>query len=134
MGWQPDEGGHWLLVEHLGVKRPLDHLVHKRIVDADEAARLGLVSEVIDDEELMPRALALARELAEGPQVAMRLLKRAVYNATHLTFDQAGDDIATKTAISDFHRDAIDGAVAFLERRPAVFNRWLSGDEEPRET
>ena len=131
MGWQPDEGGHWLLVEHLGVKRALDFLVHKRIVDGDEAARLGLVTEVVDDEELMPRALALAAELADGPQVAMRLLKRAVYNAAQLTFDQAGDDIASKTAISDFHQDALDGAPAFFERRSAVFNRWLTEDEGP---
>ena len=131
MGWQPDEGGHWLLVEHLGVKRALDFLLHKHIVDGDEAARLGLVTEVVDDEELMPRALALAAELADGPQVAMRLLKRAVYNAAQLTFDQAGDDIASKTAISDFHRDALDGAPAFFERRSAVFNRWLTEDEDP---
>jgi hypothetical protein len=59
----------------------------------------------------------------------MRLLKRAVYNAAHLTFDQAGDDIASKTAISDFHRDAQEGAPAFLERRPAPFNRWLEDDD-----
>jgi len=130
MGWQPDEGGHWLLVEHLGVKRALDFLMHKHIVDGDEAARLGLVTEVVDDDELMPRALALAAELADGPQVAMRLLKRAVYNAARLTFDQAGDDIASKTAISDFHRDALDGGPAFFERRSAVFNRWLTGDED----
>ena len=32
MGWQPDEGGHWLLVEHLGVKRALDFLMRKRMV------------------------------------------------------------------------------------------------------
>ncbi len=130
MGWQPDEGGHWLLVEHLGVKRALDFLVHKHIVDGDEAARLGLVTEAVDDDELMPRALALAAELADGPQVAMRLLERAVYNAAQLTFDQAGDDIASKTAISDFHRDALDGAPAFFERRSAVFNRWLTDDED----
>jgi 2-(1,2-epoxy-1,2-dihydrophenyl)acetyl-CoA isomerase len=130
MGWQPDEGGHWLLVEHLGVKRTLDFLMHKRLVDGDEAARLGLVTEAVDDDQLMPRALELATELAEGPQVAMRLLKRAVYNAAHLTFDQAGDDIASKTAISDFHLDAREGAPAFFERRPAVFNKWLTGDGE----
>ena len=55
----------------------------------------------------------------------MRLLKRAVYNAAHLTFDQAGEDIAARTAISDFHQDAIDGAPAFREKRPATFNQWL---------
>ncbi len=126
MGWQPDEGGHWLLVEHLGVKRALDFVMRKRIVSAEEACRLGLVNEVVDDEALLPRALELATELAEGPQVAMRLLKKAVYNAARLTFDQAGDDIASKTAISDFHRDAIEGSAAFRAKEPATFNRWLA--------
>jgi 2-(1,2-epoxy-1,2-dihydrophenyl)acetyl-CoA isomerase len=130
MGWQPDEGGHWLLVEHLGVKRALEFLLRKEIVDAEEAAALGLVNEVVPDGELMARTKELATELAEGPQVAMRLLKRATYNAAALTFDQAGDDIASKTAISDFHLDAKDGAPAFFDRRPAVFNQWLEGGGE----
>jgi 2-(1,2-epoxy-1,2-dihydrophenyl)acetyl-CoA isomerase len=129
MGWQPDEGGHWLLVEHLGVKRALEFLLRREIVTAAEAAQLGLVNEVVEDEHLMPRVLELATELANGPQVAMRLLKRATYNAAALTFDQAGDDIAAKTAISDFHADAREGAPAFFERRPAVFNKWLAGGE-----
>ena len=130
MGWQPDEGGHWLLVEHLGVKRTLDFLMHKRIVDGEEAVRLGLVNECVEDEQLMERTMELATELANGPQVAMRLLKRAVYNAASLTFDQAGDDIASKTAISDFHRDALEGAPAFFAREPATFNKWLTGDDQ----
>ena len=75
MGWQPDEGGHWLLVERLGVKRALDFLMRKRIVDGEEAAALGLVNEVVDDDVLLERTLELATELATGPQVAMRLLK-----------------------------------------------------------
>ena len=130
MGWQPDEGGHWLLVEHLGVKRALDFVLRKRIVDGEEAYRLGLVTEVVDDEFVLPRSLELAAELAAGPQVAMRLVKRAIYNAAHLTFDQAGDDIATKTAISDVHQDAKDGSAAFFARRPVEFNRWLDEDDE----
>lgn len=126
MGWQPDEGGHWLLVEHLGVKGALDFLMRKRIVDGAEAQRLGLVNEVVDDAQLLPRAMELATELANGPQVAMRLLKKAVYNAARLTFEQAGDDIASKTAISDFHADAHEGSTAFFAKRPATFNAWLS--------
>jgi 2-(1,2-epoxy-1,2-dihydrophenyl)acetyl-CoA isomerase len=130
MGWQPDEGGHWLLVEHLGVKGAMDFLMRQRIVDADEALRLRLVNEVVDDEQLLSRAMDLAGELASGPQVAMRLLKKAVYNAAWLTFEQAGDDIASKTAISDFHTDAREGGPAFFAREPAVFNKWLTGDEQ----
>jgi len=126
MGWQPDEGGHWLLVEHLGVKGAIDFALRKAIVDGDEAHRLGLVTEVVDDDLVLGRALELASELASGPQVAIRLLKRAIYNAASLSFEQAGDDIATKTALSDFHQDAKDGSEAFFARRPAKFNQWLA--------
>jgi 2-(1,2-epoxy-1,2-dihydrophenyl)acetyl-CoA isomerase len=129
MGWQPDEGGHWLLVEHLGVKRALDFLMRKKIVSAEEALALGLVNEVVDDDKLLDAALALAAELADGPQVAMRLLKRAVYNAAHLTFDQAAEDIAAKTAISDYHLDAIEGSVAFRAKQAPEFNKWLTESE-----
>lgn len=133
MGWQPDEGGHWLLVEQLGVKGAMDFLMRKRIVDAEEALRLGLVNEVVEDDQLLGRVMELAGELAEGPQVAMRLLKKAVYNAAHLTLEQAGDDIASKTAISDFHMDAEEGAPAFYAKQPAVFNKWLTDVAQPDE-
>jgi 2-(1,2-epoxy-1,2-dihydrophenyl)acetyl-CoA isomerase len=93
--------------------------MRQRIVDADEAAALGLVTEVVDDDALRGRARELARELADGPQVAMRLLKRAIYNAEHLTFDQAGEDIAARTAISGFHADAVEGAPAWLRKEPS---------------
>jgi 2-(1,2-epoxy-1,2-dihydrophenyl)acetyl-CoA isomerase len=55
----------------------------------------------------------------------MRLLKRTVYNAAELTWAQACDDIAAKTAISDHHPDAREGMTAFREKRDARFNEWL---------
>ena len=132
MAYMPDEGGHWLLVQHLGVRRAFDFIMRNRIVDADEAVALGLANEVVDDELLLPRARELAEELAAGPQVAMRFLKKAIYQAAELTFDQAGEDIAVRTAYTDFHPDAIDGAPAFFERRSPVFNRWLEEDDDER--
>lgn len=130
MGYLPDEGGHWLLVEHLGVKGALDFLMRKRTVDGAEAAEMGLATECVDDDKLVERARELAAELAAGPQVAMRLLKRAVYNAADLTFEQAGEDIGLRTGISDFHRDAVDGARAWLDKETPTFNRWI--DESTR--
>lgn len=121
-GYLPDEGGHHLLVRHIGVAKTLDFLMRKRIVDAAQALELGLVHEVVEPEELMSHAMKLAEEFARGPQVAMRLLKRAIYSAADLTFDQAGDDIATKTGISDHHPDTKEGLQAFREKRPPRFN------------
>ena len=71
------------------------------------------------------RAGGLARRLANGPQGAMRLLKRPRYIAAEQTFDQALDDIASKTAISDHHPDAREGIAAFREKRTPRFNQWL---------
>lgn len=123
----PDEGGQYLLVQAMGVARTMDFLMRKRIVSADEAAALGLVHEVVDDDELDAAALALARELAAGPQVAMRLLKRSVYNAAELSMAQAMDEVAAKTAVADHHPDAREGVASFREKRAPRFNAWLEG-------
>jgi 2-(1,2-epoxy-1,2-dihydrophenyl)acetyl-CoA isomerase len=122
-GLLPDEGGQFLLVQLMGVAKTMDFLMRARIVSADEALEMGLVHEVVAPDELLERSLALARELANGPQVAMRLLKRSVYNAAEQTFAHALDDIAAKTAISDHHPDAREGIEAFQQKRTPRFNQ-----------
>lgn len=130
-GLLPDEGGQFLLVQILGVAKTIDFLMRKRIVDAAEALELGLVHEVVPPDQLMPRALDLARELAEGPQVSMRLLKKSIYNAAEMTFAHALDEIAAKTAISDHHPDAREGVASFREKRKPRFNAALEKRETP---
>lgn len=120
-GLQPDEGGQFLLVQLIGLAKTLDFLMRSRIVNAEEALELGLVHEVVPPDQLMDRTLEFAAELADGPQVAMRLLKRSVYNAAEQTWAHALDDIAAKTAVSDHHPDAREGIRAFQEKRKANF-------------
>ncbi len=124
-GLLPDEGGQYLLVRQLGLSRALDFLMRRRIVSAEEALGLGLVHEVVPDERLEASTLELARELANGPQVSMRLLKRSLYNAAELGWEQALDEIAAKTGISDHHPDAREGVSAFQQKREPKFNEWL---------
>ena len=124
-GLLPDEGGHFLLIQHIGVARTMDFIMRKRIVTADEALALGLVNQVVPLDELRSEASKLAHELATGPQVAMRLMKRSVYQAAELSFEQACEDIASKTAISDHHPDSRAGVEAFRQKQPAAFNEWL---------
>ena len=124
----PDEGGQYLLLQHLGLAKTLDFLMRKRIVPAVEALELGLVHDVVPGNKLVNAARDLALELAAGPQVAMRFLKRSIYNAAELTFEQACDEIAAKTALVDYHPDALDGIASFQEKREPKFNAWLDGD------
>jgi len=80
---------------------------------------------VVEPDALLPAALALAAELADGPQVAMRMLKRSIYNAAESHLAQALDDIAVRTAVTDHHPDARDGGASFREKRAPKFNAWL---------
>ena len=129
-GLLPDEGGQYLLVQLLGVAKTMDFLMRKRIIEADEALDLGLVHEVVDPAELDARTLEFATELANGPQVSMRLLKRSIYNAAELSWEQSLDEIAAKTAISDHHPDAREGVSAFQEKREATFNQWINQSQQ----
>jgi 2-(1,2-epoxy-1,2-dihydrophenyl)acetyl-CoA isomerase len=129
-GLLPDEGGQYLLVQLLGVAKTMDFLMRKRIIEADEALDLGLVHEVVDPAELDARTLEFATELADGPQVSMRLLKRSIYNAAELSWEQSLDEIAAKTAISDHHPDAREGVSAFQEKREATFNQWINQSQQ----
>jgi 2-(1,2-epoxy-1,2-dihydrophenyl)acetyl-CoA isomerase len=124
-GLLPDEGGQYLLVQHMGIAKTMDFVMRKRIVSADEAQALGLVNTVVPGDELRAETEKLAMELATGPQVSMRLMKRSVYQAAELSFEQACEEIASKTAISDHHPDTREGVSAFHEKRAPRFNEWL---------
>ncbi len=124
-GLLPDEGGQYLLVQHMGVARTIDFLMRKKIASADEALELGLVNQVVPGNKLRETARQLAMELANGPQVSMRLLKRSVYLSAELSFEQACEDIAARTATSDHHPDSKEGVASFREKRSPSFNEWL---------
>ena len=91
------------------------------VVDAPEALRLGLVSQVMAPEELMPTVLALARTIAAGPPVALRLAKRALYRNSEcglreaLEFETFAQNACTET------EDAREGIRAFVEKRAPIF-------------
>ena len=120
-GLLPDEGGHALVVQLIGLAKAMDFFMRKRILSAGEALDLGLVHQVVPPDQLMPATIELARELAAGPQIAMRMLKRSLYNAADATLAQAFDDIAVRTAITDHHPDASEGATAFRDKRTPRF-------------
>ncbi len=124
-GLLPDEGGQYLLVQLMGVANTMDFLMRKRIVPAERALELGLVHEVVEHEALHGHTMALARELANGPQIAMRLLKQSIYRAAEMPFDQSLDEIAAKTPMADHHPDAREGVKAFQDKRAPQFNQWL---------
>jgi 2-(1,2-epoxy-1,2-dihydrophenyl)acetyl-CoA isomerase len=91
------------------------------LIDAEEALALGLVSQVVPPEELMPTVHQLARKIASGPPVAIRLAKRALYRSQDsdlraaLEFETYAQNICSET------EDAREGIRAFVEKRSPRF-------------
>jgi enoyl-CoA hydratase/carnithine racemase len=78
LGIIPGAGGTQRLPRLIGVARAKDLIYTGRIVEADEALRLGLVDEVVPPDDVYDAAMAKARQFADGPAFALRAAKAAI--------------------------------------------------------
>ena len=121
IGLFPGTGGTYLLPRTVGVAKALELIWTGDIIDAAEAERIGLVTGVTADEELMDTVLAFARRLAAAPPLALALSKSALYRGLDLDFASALEYAATAEAITLVSEDHQEGIRAFRERRAPVF-------------
>lgn len=85
-----DMGVSWLLPRCVGLSRSFEMLLTGRLVDAAEAERIGLVTATVPDDELLPRALATARQIAANDAFAVWMTKRGGWaNAEAPSLQQA---------------------------------------------
>jgi len=116
-----DVAGLARLVELVGREHTAELLFTGRVVDADEALRLRLVSRVVEHDQLLPTALQLAASIAANPPLAVEALKRGLRTALDPDWDELGRWVSTSLAElfrTDDHRE---GIASFLEKRDAVY-------------
>jgi enoyl-CoA hydratase/carnithine racemase len=120
-GIAPDWGGSWFLPRVVGTAKACELIFTGDTLDAPEALRLGIVNSLAAPEALMDEAHALARRIAAGPPVALRLSKRAIYH--NLDADlRAGLEFETfAQGVCKSTEDAQEGVKAFMEKRAPVF-------------
>jgi 2-(1,2-epoxy-1,2-dihydrophenyl)acetyl-CoA isomerase len=75
IGLVPDGGGSTFLPRRVGTRRAADFLMRNRTWSAEQAEAYGLINTVVDDDRLAEESWALARELADGPTVALGEIK-----------------------------------------------------------
>ena len=120
-GLLPDEGGAWLFPRVMGIAAATRMTLLSELYDASTAQQLGLVGEVVPDEQLHERTVQLADELAARAPLAVRVAKRMMRRSLELTFEQSLGDAEYAVNIVNDSEDVQEGVAAFLEKRAPVF-------------
>lgn len=121
VGLIPGDGGAFLLPRLVGLTRALELLWTGDFFSAEEAERLGIVSRVCDDDKLLDDTYALARRLADGPSVAIRLTKQVVYQSLRMDFLSALEAVTGPMGVVANTVDHREAVAAFLEKRQPTF-------------
>lgn len=121
LGFAPDCGITWLLPRITRLSTALMMVETGRILEAEECHREGLLDELVEPGEALPRALAYAKELARGPSVAVDLARRFIHKSLTSTLDEMLDYEAVAATLSSHTEDAREGTRAFVEKRRPVF-------------
>jgi enoyl-CoA hydratase len=117
-----DMGVSWLLPRLIGASRSHELMLTGRRLRADEAERIGLVAGVVDDGEVVPRAVQAAEEIAAWSPWGIRLTKQGMWSALEIASEQAAVEYEDRQQIMATTGIApMEAVQAFLEKRPAEF-------------
>ncbi|MFD6392475.1 enoyl-CoA hydratase-related protein [Nocardia sp. NPDC060259] len=117
IGLSCDTGMSWTLPRAVGNATALDLLLRPRVVDAKEALALGLVHQVIADEEFAASVSSIAALMSAGPTRAFASIKASVAYAATATFEEALDFEAVQMTHTGVTRDHKNGVKAFLSKQ-----------------
>ena len=121
IGLVPDLGSTHQLPRAIGRARALRMMLTNDPLSAQDAVGWGLISECVDDDELMPAARAMAARLANGPTKTLVATRRLVDEGEQRSFEaQFRRELEVQKDIRET-RDSREAVAAFLEKRPAVF-------------
>ena len=121
LGIIPGDGGTQRLPRLVGLGRAMEMILTGDFIDAQEAFRIGLVNRVYPHDQLMEKAIELARKIASRPPLAVRFAKEAV-NRSQEGNPRIGLALESYLhALSCTTEDKKEGVAAFLEKRKAEF-------------
>jgi enoyl-CoA hydratase len=120
VGIMPGYGGNVRLMRLIGSGRAKEMIYTGRIVNAEEAARIGLVNRVVPHEKLMDEAMAMAKQIASGP-AAIHYAKQSMFQATQHPLKEALNQDSEIYGEVYKTKDFKEGVTAFLEKRKPTF-------------
>ena len=120
-GLVTDMGGIWRLPAIVGPEKAAELVFTGDIIDANEALRIGLVSQVVLHEELIARARNLAARIASNPPLAVRYLKEGLRRFAYGDVHEVGSWVSGTLGVLFETEDHKEGVASFLEKRAPIF-------------
>ena len=120
-----DYGISWLMTRLVGTARARQLMFTSERIDAHWCERIGLVNQVVPDDDLQTAAQTMAKSFAEGPRTALRLMKENLNLAIQTDFLSALDHEASQLVASSRSSDHQEAVRAFIEKRPPNFSQTL---------
>ena len=121
LGLVAGDGGAYFLPRLVGTSKALELLLTGDPFSAKDALQIGIVNRVVPHENLMEETFALARKIAVKSPLAVRMMKRAVYQGSTSNLRNHLDYISSQVALLTETEDHIEAARAFLDKRKPVF-------------
>ena len=117
----PDAGVSVTLTQLVGLRKAMEILMLNPVITAPQALAMGLITRVVDDEQLQSEAFALARQLAAGAPAALAGTKRLLWNGLGSGVDACMPDENRMQAYLSGMADAREGLAAVIEKRAPTF-------------
>lgn len=121
IGLSVDGGVSYFLPRIVGERRAIQLTLLGERIDAAKALDWGLANWVVPNEELVERATQIARDLAQGPTVALGASKRLLRDSLQSSWDQQSANEARAISLVAASADHLEGVSAFVDRRKASF-------------
>ena len=121
-GLSGDFGGTWSLPRIVGPAKARELYLMSPRFDAEEAARIGLVSKVLPDGELMAHVHAVAADIAGAAPIALKLMKRNLLDSLRNSFSEQLDREADRHITCTMTADHLEATSAYLQKRKPTFH------------
>ncbi len=121
IGLVPDCGSTWLLPRVIGKARAIELSLLGERLPAEKALEWGLINRVVDNSALAEETKKMAHDLANGPTIALSLIRRLYWESPHNSFEEQIDLEKQLQRQAGRAEDYKEGVSAFLEKRPAKF-------------
>jgi enoyl-CoA hydratase len=116
-------GVSWLLPRAVGTSNSAEILLTGKKVGAEEALRIGLVSQVVDDDELLEHAAVMAEAMCAFSPFGLALTKDTIWSTLEVGSLRAAVDFENRTQLLAGHTGNLtEASAAFREKRPPVYS------------